>query len=65
MIIRREITIALVESVEGDTVGIEVTVPAGLSTLEAAGLMEVAKLQHIASKHGQGPTVYQTPDDAS
>jgi hypothetical protein len=63
--IRREIVISLVEDVEFERFGIEVTVPEGLTTLEAIGLMEVAKAQHLNSKHEQGPTVYQTPDGQS
>lgn len=63
MIIRREIVIAIVEDIEHESFGIEVTVPDGMTTLEAIGLMEVAKAQHLQSKHSQGPSIYQAPDD--
>lgn len=62
MIVRREIVIAMVEDVEQETYGIEVHVPEGMTTNEAIGLMEIGKIQHLQSKHAQGPTVYQTPD---
>lgn len=62
MIVRREIIIALVEDVEVEEFGIEVTVPKGMTTLEAIGLFELAKTQHLQSKHTQGPTIYQSPD---
>ena len=61
-IMRREIVIALVEDVELERFGIEVSVPEGMTTLEAVGLMEIGKIQHLQSKHEQGPTTYQTPD---
>lgn len=41
-----------------DDFGITVDVSAGLSTIEAIGLMDIAKAQHLASKHTQGPTVH-------
>ena len=59
--IRREIVIAVVEDIETETIGIEVTVPDGMTTLEAIGLIEIGKQQHLQSKHNQGPTVHQTP----
>lgn len=59
--IRREITVAVVEDVAGDWLGVEVAVSDGLTTLEAIGLLEIAKSQHLRSKHTQGPTVYQAP----
>lgn len=62
MIVRREIVIAMVEDVEQEMYGIEVHVPEGMTTNEAIGLMEIGKIQHLQSKHQQGPTVYQTPD---
>ena len=62
MIVRREIVIALVEDIERESLGIEVNVPDGMTTLEAIGLMEIAKSQHLQSKHSQGPGVYLTPD---
>lgn len=63
MIIRREITIAIVEDVESDSIGIEVNVPDTMTTLEAMGLMEMGKAQHFASQHRAGPTVYLAPDE--
>jgi hypothetical protein len=60
--IRREIVIALVEDVESERFVIEVTVPEGMTTLEAIGLMEIAKTQHLQSKHEQGPTIHQHDD---
>lgn len=63
MIIRREIVIAIVEDVEHESLGIEVNVPEGMTTLEAIGLMEIAKAQHLQSKHAQGPSVYLAPDE--
>jgi hypothetical protein len=65
LIIRREIVIAVVENVEEELLGIEVTVPEGLTTAEAVGIMEIGKIQHLQSKHAQGPTVWQTPDDSA
>jgi hypothetical protein len=62
VIVRREIVIALVEDIEREEIAIEVTVPPGLTTLESIGLMEIAKLQHLGSRHTQGPTIHQTPD---
>lgn len=62
MIIRREIIVAVVEDVEADRLGIEVTVPQGMTTMEAIGLLEIGKIQHLQSNHDQGPSVYQTPD---
>lgn len=62
MIIRKEILIALVEDAAQESFGLEVTVPAGITLLEAIGLLEIAKIQHLQSKHTQGPTVYQAPD---
>lgn len=59
--IRREIIIAIVEDIDTETIGIEVTVPEGMTTLEAIGLIEIGKTQHLQSKHNQGPTVHQTP----
>jgi hypothetical protein len=63
MIVRRVIEIALVEDISSKLIGIEVTVPEDLTTIEAIGLMEAGKLQHLQSKHAQGPTVYQSPDE--
>jgi len=54
--------IAIVEDVEHDSIVIEVAVPDGMTTLESIGLMEIAKTQHLQSKHNQGPSVYQAPD---
>lgn len=62
MIIRREIVIAVVENVELESIGIEVTVPEGITTAEAIGIMEIGKIQHLQSKHHQGPAVHQAPD---
>jgi hypothetical protein len=42
-----------------DEFGVEVNVTGELSVLEALGLMEIAKLQHLQSKHTQGPTLFQ------
>lgn len=61
--IRREIVIAFVEDAESERFGVEVSVPEGVTTLEAIGLMEVAKIQHLGSKHQQGPTIYLSPDE--
>lgn len=63
--IRREIVVAVVEDVELERFGIEVTVPEGMTTLEAVGLLEIAKVQHLQSKDEQGPTIYQSPDGAA
>jgi len=63
MIIRREVVIALVEDVESESFGVEVTVSDGLSLTEALGLIEIGKIQHLQSKHTQGPTIYQTQDE--
>jgi hypothetical protein len=63
-LIRRAIEIAVVEDIDLEMVGIEVSVPEGMTTLEAIGLMQIGLLQHLGSKHEQGPTVYQTPDQA-
>jgi hypothetical protein len=63
--IRREIVIAVVEDVELERFGIEVSVPEGMNTMEAIGLLEIAKAQHLGSKHEQGPTIYQTPDGSA
>lgn len=60
--IRRTITVSVVEDIEHEAVGVEVNVPDTMTTLEAIGLLEIAKNQHFASKHTQGPTIYQTPD---
>lgn len=48
---------------DGDDFGVSVAVTGNLSTLEAIGLFEVGKAQHLASKHSQGPTAWveQTP----
>lgn len=58
--IRREIVIAIVEDIEHDSIGIEVTVPDGMTTLEVIGLMEIGKTQHLQSKHNQAPTAEQS-----
>jgi hypothetical protein len=63
MIVRREIVVAIVEDVVSESFGIEVTVPEGMTTIEVVGLLEIGKIQHLQSKHAQGPTVYQAPDD--
>lgn len=63
--IRREIVIAIVEDIDTETIGIEVTVPDGMTTLEAIGLMEIGKTQHMQSKHNQGPTIHQEPTVAN
>lgn len=50
---------------EGENFGISVEVTGELNTLEAAALMEVAKLQHLQSKHTSGPLAYaETPTAA-
>jgi hypothetical protein len=63
--IRRQITVTLVDDVECERMGVEVMVPEGMTTMEAVGLLEIAKIQHLQSKCEQGPTVYQSPDGAS
>lgn len=65
MIVRREIIIAVVEDIESERIGIEVTVPDGMTTGEAIGFIEIGKIQHLRSKHEQGPTVHQAPDEAA
>lgn len=50
---------------DGDQdIAVEVAVSGDLSTVQAVGLMEIAKLQHLESKKTPGPTVHieQTPD---
>lgn len=47
----------------GGDFGITVDVSGDLDTMQAIGLLEIAKAQHLASKHTQGPPAYaeQTP----
>lgn len=61
-VIRREVVIAVVEDIEHESFGVEVTVPENMSTLEAVGLMEIGRAQYLRTKHDQGPTVYMTSD---
>jgi hypothetical protein len=54
----------VIEVQNGDNGNFDVSVDVSgeLNTLEAIGLMEIAKEQHRSSKLMPGPTVYQTPD---
>ena len=65
MIIKRVITITLTEDLEQEWLGIEVSVGEGLTTMEAVGLMEAARVQYLQSRHTQGPTLHQSPDGPS
>lgn len=42
---------------EGGEFGISVDITGELDTMQAIGLMEIAKAQHLASKHTRGPVV--------
>lgn len=61
MRVEKQIVITVVEDIEREEIGLEVTVSEGFTTVEAVGYMEMAKLQHMQSKHIQGPTIHQTP----
>jgi hypothetical protein len=54
------VTIRLVEDV--DNVGLEITTPETLTTIQVVGVLEMAKKQFIDSKHETGPTIYQVPE---
>jgi hypothetical protein len=56
------ITVTITDEQAVDTVGVEVNVTGTLTTAEVVGYMEMAKIQHLQSKHTQGPTIYQVPD---
>jgi len=58
--IEHVITIKLVEDL--DSMGLEVSTPETLNTVQVVGVLEMAKKQFIDSKHEAGPTVWQTPD---
>jgi hypothetical protein len=60
MRVEKQIVITVVEDIEREEIGLEVSVSEGFTTVEAVGYMEMAKLQHMQSKHIQGPTIHQT-----
>jgi hypothetical protein len=62
LVVRRDVVITLVEDIEQEEIGVEVRVPDGMTTIEAVGLMQIGMIQHLQSRHAQGPTIYQTPD---
>ena len=57
---KRQIVITVHDT--GEDFAIDVEVSEGMNTLEAIGLLDIAKAQHLASKHRHKGAVYQAPD---